>query len=52
MFAKIKAEGARPKIYSAERAYISEGREQDIFNIMEEGALIDQGELFETLAGL
>ena len=52
MFARIKAEGVRPKIYSAERAYLPEGRDQDIFNIMEEGALIDQGELFETLASL
>ena len=52
MFARIKEEGVRPKIYSAERAYITDGRDQDIFNIMEEGALIDQGELFETLASL
>lgn len=52
MFARIKAEGVRPKIYSAERVYHPDGRDQDIFNIMEEGALIDQGELFETLASL
>lgn len=52
MFAKIKADGVKPKIYAAERAYISDGRDQDIFNIMEEGALIDKGELFETLAAL
>lgn len=52
MFAKIKEEGVSPKIYSAERSYIPAGREQDIFNFMEEGALIDQGELFETLASL
>lgn len=52
MFARIRAEGVKPKIYSAERAYLPAGRDQDIFNIMEEGALIDDGELFETLAGL
>lgn len=52
MFARIKAEGASPKIYSAERAYHPKGRDQDIFGIMEEGALIDEGELFETLADL
>jgi len=52
MFARIKAEGVTPKIYSAERAYHPSGRDQDIFLIMEEGALIDDGELFETLANL
>jgi len=52
MFARLKAEGVSPKIYSAERVYGSMGRDQDIFLIMEEGALIDDGELFETLAGL
>lgn len=52
MFARIKEEGVTPKIYSAERQYHPLGREQDIFNIMEEGALIDEGDLFETLASL
>ncbi len=52
MFARIKAEGVTPKIYSAERSYNPKGRDQDIFSIMEEGALIDDGELFETLASL
>ena len=52
MFARIKAEGVTPKIYSAERAYLPIGRDQDIFLRMEEGALIDDGALFETLAGL
>lgn len=52
MFARLKQEGVALKIYSAERAYIPIGRDQDIFTIMEEGALIDDGKLFETLAGL
>lgn len=52
MFARMKAEGVSPKLYSAERKYLATGRDQDIFLIMEEGALIDNGELFETLAGL
>lgn len=52
MFARLKADGASPKIYSAERAYLPIGRDQDIFLIMEGGALIDDGEIFETLAAL
>lgn len=52
MFARIKASGITPRIYSAERKYLAIGREQDIFQLMETGALIDQGELFETLAAL
>lgn len=50
MFARIKADGVNPKLYSAERSYRPEGRDQDIFLIMEEGALIDDGALFKTLA--
>lgn len=52
MFQQLKADGISPKLYSAERAYMPIGRDQDLFLIMEEGALIDSGELFETLAGL
>ncbi len=53
MFSRMKAEGVSPKIYSAERAYLPIGRDQDLFVLMEkEGALIDSGELFETLAAL
>ncbi|MFT4685263.1 MAG: hypothetical protein ACJA0J_000779 [Bdellovibrionota bacterium] len=52
MFARLKTEKVIPKIYSAERDYIPVGRDQDIFTIMESGALIDDGELFETLASL
>lgn len=52
IFAQLRADGARPKIYSAERAYLPIGRDQDIFLRMEEGALIDSGELFHLLDGL
>jgi len=52
LFAKLKADKVTPKIYSAERAYVPIGRDQDIFTIMEGGALIDDGALFETLAAL
>ncbi len=52
IFEQLKADGATPKVYSAERAYLPIGRDQDIFLRMEEGALIDKGELFELLDGL
>jgi hypothetical protein len=49
IFRLLREDGARPKLYSAERTYLPIGRDQDIFLRMEEGALIDQGELFELL---
>jgi hypothetical protein len=52
MFEQIKKDNVTPKIYKAERAYLPIGRDQDVFLIMEEGALIDTGELFETLESL
>ncbi|WP_116108274.1 DUF6495 family protein [Lewinella sp. IMCC34191] len=52
IFDRLKADGARPKLYSAERAYLPIGRDQDIFLRMEEGALIDNGDLFQLLDGL
>lgn len=52
MFARIREEGVTPKIYSAERKYLPIGRDQDIFVLMEEGALIDEGSLFQTLEAL
>ncbi|NJB85775.1 hypothetical protein GGR26_001520 [Lewinella marina] len=52
IFRQLQADGARPKIYSAERAYLPIGRDQDIFLRMEEGALIDDGQLFQLLDGL
>ncbi|WP_116127411.1 DUF6495 family protein [Lewinella sp. IMCC34183] len=52
IFEQLKADGAAPKLYSAERAYLPIGRDQDVFLRMEEGALIDSGELFHLLDGL
>lgn len=52
LFNRIKKEGAIPKLYRAERAYLPIGRDQDIFLRMEEGSLIDDGELFQLLDGL
>ncbi len=52
VFEQLRRDGATPKVYSAERAYLLIGRDQDIFLRMEEGALIDNGELFELLDGL
>ena len=49
LFEQLKREGATPKLYTAERAYLPIGRDQDIFLRMEEGALIDSGELFTLL---
>lgn len=49
MFQRLKAEEVTPKLYAAERAYLTIGRDQDIFLLMEEGALIDDGELYQTL---
>lgn len=52
LFQQLKQDGATPKIYTAERAYLPIGRDQDIFLRMEEGALIDGGELFRLLDGV
>lgn len=52
IFERLRREGARPKLYSAERAYLPIGRDQDIYLRMEEGALIDDGQLFALLDGL
>ena len=52
IFEQLRADGATPKLYTAERAYLPIGRDQDIFLRMEEGALIDNGELFRILDGL
>jgi hypothetical protein len=49
IFQQLRRDGARPKLYSAERAYLPIGRDQDVFLRMEEGALIDTGELFQLL---
>lgn len=52
MFNRLKTENVKPKLYAAERAYLKIGRDQDIFHLLEQGALIDNGELFRTLEGL
>lgn len=49
LFRRLKTENVQAKIYRAERAYLSVGRDQDLFNLLEEGARIDEGELFEAL---
>jgi cag pathogenicity island protein 24 len=53
MLITLRADGAKVKLFSGERAYNpSIGREQDIFLLMEAGALIDDGELFGILTSL
>ena len=52
LFDRLKSENVKVKLYSAERAYMPIGRDQDIFILLEQGALIDNGELFITLDGL
>ena len=53
LFARLKTDPGTAKVYAAERAYLPVGRDQDIFKLLEEGALIDEsGELFEALAAL
>ncbi len=52
IFERLRADGVSPKLYSAERPYLPIGRDQDIFLRMEEGALIDQGDLFRLLDDL
>ena len=52
IFERLKEDGATPKLYTAERTYLPIGRDQDVFLRMEEGALIDNGDLFRLLDGL
>ncbi len=52
LFERLKAAGVRPKLYAAERAYLPIGRDQDLFLLMEEGALITDGALFGVLEAL
>lgn len=52
MMSMLQVSGARLKLYSGERAYQT-SREQDIFALMEQGALISKdGEMFRLLANL
>lgn len=53
MLITLRADGAKVKLFRGERAYNPAiGRDQDIFLLMEAGALIDDGELFGILANL
>lgn len=51
MMQQLKMSGATVKLYSGERAYRGE-RDQDIFLLMEQGALISDGNMFNILNGL
>ena len=44
----VKSSGAKVRVYSAEKAY-KNGREQELFKMLEAGCLISKGELFQTL---
>jgi len=52
MMQLLRSSGAEVKLYSGQRPYREVGREQDIFLLMEQGALISDGELFKLLDGL
>ena len=52
MFDRLKSENVKAKLYAAEREYLPVGRDQDIFVLMERGALIDEGELFRSLEAI
>ncbi|MBC6996195.1 DUF6495 family protein [Neolewinella lacunae] len=52
LFARLRSAGVRPKLYAAERAYLPIGRDQDLFLLMEEGALITDGGWFGVLEAL
>ena len=52
MLQQIQLSGAQLKLYTAEKPY-SRGRDMEIFEMMENGALISKdGSLFKTLEGL
>ena len=48
---QLQTSGAAVKLYSGERAYRGE-RGQDIFLLMEQGALISDGNMFKVLENL
>ncbi|MTB51290.1 DUF6495 family protein [Lewinella sp. W8] len=53
MLITLRSDGAKVKLFRGERAYNATiGRDQDIFLLMEAGALIDDGELFGILNDL
>ncbi len=49
---QIRQDGAKVKVFSAERAYRAQDRAQDIFLLMEEGARIADDTIFQLLDGL
>ncbi len=51
MIQQVKQDGAQVKVFRAERSYRHQDREQDIFLLMEEGALIADKTMFELLEG-
>lgn len=51
MIEQLQKSGASVKLYSGERAYRGE-KDQDIFLLMEQGALISEGQMFSTLEKL
>lgn len=52
MLHQMRVSGAAVKLYSGERKYRNDDRDQDIFLLMEQGALISDDHLFSTLEGL
>ncbi|MEM9837125.1 MAG: DUF6495 family protein, partial [Bacteroidota bacterium] len=52
MISMIRASGAQVKLYSGERPYREGDRAQDIFLLMEQGALIADASMFDLLEGL
>lgn len=51
MIQQIKQDGAQVKIFQAERPYRNQDREQDLFLLMEAGALIADETMFQLLEG-
>ncbi|MEL6357918.1 MAG: DUF6495 family protein, partial [Bacteroidota bacterium] len=49
MMKQVRQSGAAVKLYSGERAYRAGDRQRDVFLLMEQGALISDGELFSIL---
>lgn len=49
MMKKLRRSGASVKLYAGERKYRNSDRDQDIFQLMEQGALISDGSMFKTL---
>ena len=52
MLITLRSEGAKLQLYSAERPYRAAGRERDLYELMEAGALIDPTAFFGVLSQL